>query len=123
MVDEQGRILLVNRQAEEIFGYDRGELLGLPVETLIPPALRGIHTAHRTRYRADPRLRAMGTGLDLHGYRKDGTEIPVEISLSPLETAEGTLVISAIRDATERKQAERALEQSNQGKLHGVDDR
>jgi PAS domain S-box-containing protein len=106
MVDDQGRILLVNRQAEEIFGYDRGELLGLPVETLLPPALRNIHTAHRTRYRAEPRVRSMGSGYDLHGYRKDGTEIPVEISLSPLRAGGQLRVIAAVRDITERKAAE-----------------
>ena len=106
MVDDQGRILLVNRQAEELFGYDRGELLGLPVETLIPPAIRGMHTAHRTRYRADPKVRTMGTGLDLRGYRKDGAEFPVEISLSPLRTGGDLRVIAAVRDVTERKAAE-----------------
>ena len=106
MVDDQGLILLVNRQAEEIFGYDRGELLGLPVETLIPPDLRSVHTAHRTRYRADPRVRAMGTGLDLRGYRKDGTEFPLEISLSPLRTGGQLRVIAAVRDVSERKAAE-----------------
>jgi PAS domain S-box-containing protein len=106
MVDEQGRILLVNRQAEEIFGYDRGELLGLPVETLIPPALRRGHTAHRTRYRVDPRVRNMGAGLDLRGYRKDDTEFPVEISLSPLRTGGQLRVIAAVRDITDRKATE-----------------
>jgi PAS domain S-box-containing protein len=83
MIDESGRIVLVNRQVEDLFGYDRSELLGRTVEELLPEGLRQVHKAHRTRYRAEPRTRAMGSDLMLLGRRKDGAEFPVEISLSP----------------------------------------
>ena len=122
MVDEQGLIVLVNRQAEETFGYDRGELLGKPIETLVPPALRSTHIDDRTHYREDPRMRSMGTGLDLHGYRKDGTEVPVEISLSPLRTGDRLRVIAAVRDVTERKADEARLRRA-EAELHTLADR
>ena len=92
IVDERGAIVLVNVQAERLFGYDRSELLGQPVEVLVPDAVRPKHPAHRAAYFANPRLRPMGAGLELNGRRKDGSEIAVEISLSPLETREGVLV-------------------------------
>jgi PAS domain S-box-containing protein len=99
-------ITLVNGQVERMFGYGREELLGKPVEILVPERFRDIHLKHRERYYAEPRTRPMGAGLDLLGRRKDGTEFPVEISLSPMRTDEGTLVTAAIRDITERKLAE-----------------
>ena len=122
MIDEDGRILLVNRHAEEIFGYDRGELVGASIETLVPPALRDGHVAHRGKYADAPRRREMGSGLELRAARKDGTEIPVEISLSPLH-ADGKLrVIAAVRDVTERKAVEAAARHA-QAELQTLADR
>jgi two-component system sensor histidine kinase DevS len=106
MVDEQGHILLVNRQVEELFGYGRHELLGQPVEMLLPEALRQAHQAHRSRFRVEPRTRAMGAGLRLLGQRADGAKFPVEISLSPLRTDAGLRVIAAVRDISARIAAE-----------------
>jgi protein-histidine pros-kinase len=106
IVDHHGHIVLVNSQAEKIFGYSRAELLGQKVEMLLPERLRAAHPAHRGGFFANSRARPMGAGLELHARRKDGTEFPVEISLSPLETDEGTLVSSAIRDISVRKKAE-----------------
>jgi PAS domain S-box-containing protein len=106
VVGDQGEVLLVNRQVEELFGYTRDELVGEPIEVLIPDDARLAHRAHRTRYRADPTTRPMGAGLRLLGRRKDGTEFPVEISLSPLATRGGLRVVAAVRDITERLAAE-----------------
>jgi PAS domain S-box-containing protein len=107
ITDAQGRIALVNAQTEKLFGYAREELLGQLVEALIPARYREAHRGHRSGYFHDPRVRPMGAGgLELLGLRRDGTEFPVEISLSPFETEQGTLAITAIRDVTDRKRAE-----------------
>src|SRR2546422_5150929 len=106
IIDADGRIALVNAQTERLFGFSRNELLGQPVECLLPERFRAAHTAHRENYRADPRTRPMGAGLELSGLRKGGGEFPVDISLSPLPTDEGVLLTAAIRDISERKRAE-----------------
>ena len=113
IVDRSGRIVLVNTQTERLFGYTRAELLDHSVDLLVPDRFRARHPEHRTQYFADSKVRPMGAGLELHGRRKDGTEFPVEISLSPLDTEEGTLVSSSIRDITDRKGVERTLQEKN----------
>jgi PAS domain S-box-containing protein len=114
IVDGKGEIVLVNSQTERTFGYPREELIGQRIEILVPERHCGPHTQHRGGFFSQPRARTMGAGLELHGLRKDGTEFPVEISLSPLQTEEGLLVSSAIRDVTERKRTNEALKASEE---------
>lgn len=109
IVNDEGRITLVNAQTEKLFGYAREDLLSQPVEMLIPERFRNAPGGHRAGHFSPPRAREMGAGLDLYARRKDGTEFPVEISLSPLETEEGTLVSSVIHDITVRKRAQEVL--------------
>jgi PAS domain S-box-containing protein len=106
MVDEAGSIALVNGEAERLFGYAREELIGRPVETLVPQRLRGAHPQLRTEYIAAPRVRSMGAGRDLYGLRRDGSEVPIEIGLNPIRTAEGAFVLASVVDITERKRAQ-----------------
>lgn len=109
IVNDQGRIELVNSQTEKVFGYPRNELLNETVEKLIPHRYHEQHPSHREKYFSKPRFRGMGQGLELFGRRKNGEEFPIEISLSPLQTEDGMLVSSAIRDITDRKKVEEQL--------------
>ena len=114
IVDPSGHITLVNAQTEKLFGYEREELLGQPVENLMPERFRGNHLGHREQFAKAPRLRMMGSGMELFGRRKDGSEFSVEISLSPFKSKDGILVFSAIRDITLQKQAQRVLAEAKE---------
>lgn len=113
IADAAGRIILVNARTERMFGYERAELIGQLVEVLIPVPLRERHVAHRATYMAAPRIRSMGRGLDLAGLKKDGTEFPVEVSLSYVETDEGTRAIAFVTDISERVSFQKAARQAD----------
>ena len=113
-VDREGRIVQVNTQTQGLFGYARGELIGQPIELLVPASQRPQHARHRQRFAQQPAVRRMGAQLDLRGRRKDGSEFPVEISLSPIPTRDGLLVLSAIRDISDRKRIERELQRAHE---------
>jgi len=123
IANAEGKIALVNAQTESLFGYSRGELLGQPVEILIPERYHGQHVHYRQDYGKTPRLRPMGAGRELFGRRKDGSEFPVEISLSPFRTREGVLVFSAIRDISLQKAAQTELREAKEKLESRVRDR
>jgi PAS domain S-box-containing protein len=113
-VDHAGVIRFVNRQTELLFGYERSDLIGAPLETLVPESLRPVHKLNRERYVAAPFTRTMGADLELHGRRRDGTQFPVDISLSHTDTEDGPLVIAAVRDMTDRNKTEEGRRHSDQ---------
>jgi PAS domain S-box-containing protein len=119
MVDEQGRIALVNTRTEKLFGYSRAELLGDPIEKLIPERYLPPQLNHPDNFLAESITRAMGVGRDLYGIRKDGTEIPLEIGLNPIRTDQGNFVLADIIDLTKRKETEDTLRQSEDRALRG----
>jgi PAS domain S-box-containing protein len=113
VVDESGTILMINREGEQLFGYQREEILGSAVESLMPQRLRAGHPAQRRRYTDDPFIRAMGADLELLALTKSGEEVPIEVALSPIETDEGMMVVVSLRDITERKQADDEIKRTN----------
>jgi PAS domain S-box-containing protein len=113
VVDLQGDLVLANTQAEKLFGYSRDEMLGRKVEMLVPEGVRDRHVAHREKYVQHPGTRPMGSSMELAGQRKDGTTLPIEVTLGPIETDEGMLVVAVARDITDRKEAERKIARSN----------
>src|SRR5579862_955005 len=114
VASSEGRICEMNPQTERLFGYSRSELIGQPIEVLVPERFRGVHTQHRAKYHQEPRMRPMGADLELWGRRKDGSEFPVDILLSPIRTDEGAFVLAVVRDVTERKQIAEALRLSEE---------
>ena len=116
--DAEGRITEANARVENVFGYQRDELIGQPIEMLVPDRFRHNHSGYRASYTNEPRMRPMGVGLELYGRRKDGSEFPVDIMLGPVETENGRVVLSVIRDLSERKQYEEALKRSEEEKRY-----
>lgn len=114
VVDARGVVQLVNSQTEKMFGYDRAEIVGQPVEVLAPRRFRKSHARHREDYMVEHPARPMGIGLELFGLRKNRSEFPVEISLSPMKTEEGLLISAAIRDVTQRKRIEADVQKLNE---------
>jgi len=112
VADASGQIVMINAATERLFGYTRRELVGMPIEALVPDASAPRHAGFRDTYLATPAIRAMGSGLDLWGRRKDGSLVPVEISLSPMDAPDGLVVVAAVRDISERRAAERSLKDS-----------
>ena len=119
MVDDRGLVKLVNSQAELLFGYDRTDLLDRPIEMLVPERYRRSHPGHREFFTGSPKARSMGEGGDLFGLRKDGTEVPIEVGLNPIQTAAGAFVLASIIDITERKRVEQVTRESEE-RLHTV---
>jgi PAS domain S-box-containing protein len=113
MADHYGRIVLLNRKSEELFGYGREELINAPIERLMPEQFRRIHPDHVAGFLRTPSARAMGVGRELYGQRKDGTQVPIEIGLNPIELPEGNYVLASIIDVTERKRIDDDLRRSN----------
>src|SRR6202021_2498906 len=113
-VNQQGVIIQVNSQTETLFGYTREELIGQKIEMLVPDRQRPQHHLHREHFHQQPKIRRMGSGLDLCGRRRDGSEFPVEISLSPVATSDGVMVLSVIRDISDRKRIEDELRRANE---------
>ena len=114
VVTEDGRVVVANQQLEAMFDYAPGELVGRPVEDLVPARFRAAHPAHRAGFLASPHARPMGAGRDLYGLRKDGTEVPVEVGLNPIRTDAGAFVVASVIDISERKRAEAALKQNEE---------
>jgi formate hydrogenlyase transcriptional activator len=118
VTDTEGKIAELNAQVEKVFGYSRAELLGQPVETLIPERFRSTHPNHRTQYGAHRTARLMGAGLELYGQRKNGSEFPVDTMLGPIEGAEGSVVLAVIRDLSQKKEAEEALQRAERQNIY-----
>src|SRR5271156_4582364 len=112
VADQTGTIVRANDQAERLFGYERRDLIGQPVESLIPERFRSMHPKYRGEYIARPHIRPMGAGLELYGLHKDGSEFPVDIMLSPVQANGASFVLAVVRDVTRRKKAEEALQRS-----------
>ncbi|MBP9693040.1 MAG: PAS domain S-box protein, partial [Alphaproteobacteria bacterium] len=113
IINKEGIIIFTNTQAEKIFNYKKDELLGQPVEILIPEPYRSQHPKHREDYFSSPHVRPMGTGMELYGMRKNGEHFPVEISLSPFDMDQDKMALATVRDITDRKRFERTLQEKN----------